>query len=111
MARITVSDSFEESEVDIFGTVYKTIPVTRSVENAAVELEKTSGGVLEDEKASPTAKFEYLAKVLALRLRPVEVDEPPVDVLALGLYEEDKLRSDQLIGLLEQLGEQENPTT
>jgi len=109
--RITISDSFEAVEVDLFGVVYKTIPITRSVQNKAIELEKTAGSVLEDTNATPDAQVEYLAKAVALRLVPELAESAPADEHIVSLYKADSLRLDQLVELIDQLGGSEaNPT-
>lgn len=109
--KITISDSFEPVEVDLLGTVYKTVPITRSVQNAAVELEKEAGGVLEDSTASPDAQVDYLAKAVGLRLKPVEDGTDPAADHIIALYNEDRLTLDQLVQLIDELGGGEaNPT-
>ena len=109
--KITISDSFEPIEVDLLGTVYKTIPITRSVQQKAVTLETESGDVLNDTTADPDSQVEYLAKAVGLRLVPTVEGEKPADELIVELYKEDKLRLDQLVDLIDQLGGSEaNPT-
>jgi hypothetical protein len=109
--RITITDSFEPIEVDLLGVVYKTKPVTRSVQHEAVELEKASGAVLEDPNADPDKQVEYLAKGVGLRLVPVVEDSPSAAEHIVALYVEDRLTLDQLVGLIDQLGGTEtNPT-
>ena len=111
MTRITIADSFESVEVDLLGTVYKTIPITRSVQQKAVALEKESGSVLNDVDASPDSQVEYLAKQVGMQLVAVDPASPVADKLIVQLYKDDKLRLDQLVNLIEQLGGSEpNPT-
>lgn len=109
--RITISDSFEAVEVDLLGVIYKTVPITRSVQNAAVELEKANGSVLDDTTASPDAQVAYLADAVSLRLKPLDETSPSAAEHIVNLYEGDKLRLDQLVLLIDELGGSEaNPT-
>jgi hypothetical protein len=109
--KITIADTFETVEVDLLGVVYRTIPVTRSVQHKLVELEKASGGVLEDTTANPDDQFAYLASIVGLRLEAIDEAAPPATEHIVGLYEADKLRLDQLVGLIDDLGGVEaNPT-
>lgn len=109
--KITIADTFEPIEVDLLGVVYETIPVTRSVQHKLVELEKKSGNVLEDTTANPDDQFKYLANIVAMRLKAVDDAAPDAAEHIISLYEADKLRLDQLISLIDDLGGVEaNPT-
>ena len=109
--RITISDAFEAVEVDLLGTLYETRPITRSVQHQAVELEKASGSVLDDQNADPDKQVEYLARVVALRLVPSQPDGMDAGDFIISLYQSDKLRLDQLVELIDELGGSEaNPT-
>jgi hypothetical protein len=108
--KITIADTFEPIEVDLFGLIYKTVPITRSVQHAAVELEKEAGDILNDATANPDDQVAYLAKAIALRLKAVEDDAPSAAEQIVTLYKDDKLCIDQIIGLIEDLsGEDNNP--
>lgn len=108
--KITISDTFEPIEVDLFGVLYKTVPITRSVQHAAVELEKESGDILNDSTASPDDQVAYLAKAIALRLKATEDGSLNATEHIIALYNDDKLCIDQIISLIEDLsGDDDSP--
>lgn len=108
--KITIADTFEPIEVDLFGTLYKTVPITRSVQHAAVELEKEAGDILNDATANPDDQVAYLAKAIALRLKAADDAAPSAADQIVTLYTDDKLCLDQIVGLIEDLsGDDDGP--
>lgn len=112
MTPITVADSFEPQTVDLLGTEYQTVPRTRSVTLAAQKLGQDEGGVLDDENASPDLQVDYLARMLALRLKPTADGAPDAADHLRALWEQDRLSLDQLLKLIDDLetAEAGNPT-
>jgi len=94
--------------VDLLGEAYETVPRTRSVTLAATKLATEQGMILEDDNADPDLQVEYLAKVLALRLKPKNDSSPTADVRLLDLWKQDLLSLDQLFGLIESMSAEKN---
>lgn len=101
MASITAA--LAGDTVDLLGEAYETVPRTRSVTIAATKLAEESGSILDDENADPDLQVEYLAKVLALRLKPKTDTAPSADQRLLDLWQQDLLSLDQLFKLIEDL--------
>jgi len=112
MTPITVADSFQPQDVDLLGIQYETVPRTRSVTLAAQKLAEADGGILDDENASPDAQVDYLAAMLALRLKPKRETDPDAALHLKALWTADRLSLDQLLQLIDDLqaAEAGNPT-
>jgi hypothetical protein len=100
---ISVADSFEPHVVDLLGVEYETTPRTRSVTLAAQKLGEKEGDILDDENASPDAQVDYLAKMIALRLKPRTEDALSADKHLLSLWKDDRLSIDQVLQLIDDL--------
>jgi len=99
----SIGSTFETKRVDLDGVAYQTIPRTRSVTLAAAKLAETEGSILDNENANPDDQVAYLAKAVALRLRPVEDGLPTANERLVDLWQTDKLTLDGLFGLIEEL--------
>lgn len=104
----TIKAALAGETVDLLGEAYETVPRTRSVTLEATKLSTEQGAVLEDDNANPDDQVEYLAKVLALRLKPKTDTAPPADQRLLDLWKQDLLSLDQLFGLIESLSAEGN---
>jgi hypothetical protein len=100
---ISVADSFTPHTVDLLGIEYETTPRTRSVTLAAQKLGEKEGNVLDDDNASPDDQVDYLAKMIALRLKPKTEGAPPADKHLKALWKEDRLSIDQVLQLIDDL--------
>ena len=100
---ISVADSFEPHIVDLLGVEYETTPRTRSVTLAAQKLGATEGEILDDENADPDAQVDYLAQMIALRLKPRAEDAPKADEHLKTLWKDDRLSIDQILQLIDDL--------
>ena len=108
---ITVADAFTAQIVDLLGVEYETVPRTRSVTMAASKLGETEGDILDDDNADPDLQVEYLAKIVGLRLKPVDDTAQSASERLRELWKDDKLTLDQLLKLIEELSVAEaNPT-
>lgn len=103
MARISLAESVSPIEVDLFGRLYNTVPVTRSVQRAAVELEKSRGEVLNEEDADADKVVEYLSLVLDLRLKPAAGGRKPASQVIQEAWQEDKLEVSAIVDLVTEL--------
>lgn len=106
---IGIPDSAETVEVDLFGTIYTTVPLTRSREIAVEEIrqqvEKLKPDDFETVDAANKAAATLFCKQADEFLRPPEGKRKKASALLLTAYLEDKMTFRQLEQLLQDIAE------
>lgn len=105
MARLSLVPAEQETtEVDICGTVFKTVPVTRSRQRALGTLDEQLNSVEGDDDKADDKRVEIVAKMLDCILEPAEGDSK-ASALIVEKWKADELAFRWLFALLEQLAE------
>lgn len=108
MARISIADSLETFEVDLWGRIFDAVPVTRSVQMRATELEREGGDVLDGEE--PDEIVAYLGKMLDLRLKPAKGARKLASEAIAEKWQADELSIAQLVSFVQKFSEgDDNP--
>lgn len=74
MATVSIQQAYEPVEVDLWGTVFKTIPATRSITQ---KLDEALAKI--DAAGTSDSVIEAGAELLDIRLSPVKEEQPAVD--------------------------------
>lgn len=107
MGRISIADSLETFEVDLWGRIFESVPVTRSVQMRATELERGEGEALESEE--PDEIVAYLGKILDLRLKPAKGARKAASEVIAEKWQADELSIPTLLAFVQRLGEADDP--
>jgi hypothetical protein len=106
MAKISLgAGTFEGVEVDLWGSLYKTVRITRSVQNKVDKALKKL-----DDTQDADAAVKVLADVIDARLEPQNGAGPP-SKLIVEKWKTDELSLDQLQQFQADLDEAEAPPT
>lgn len=101
MSPISIAPAYEPIEVDLWGTIYKTRPITRSVAQALLKAEEKL------EVAEGTdAQVKALAEIISLRLENAKAAAALID----KRWKADELVLTQLFAFAEALAETDRPT-
>lgn len=105
MARVSIAESVEPVEVDLWGSIFTVKPATRSVSRKAGELMEKLDEVEDDDQA-----VQMLAEMLDLRLVPTEGKRTKASTIVSRKWEADELTLAQLMSFGERLSDAERPT-
>lgn len=106
MARLAIEPAAEQEkvEVDLWGTVFVRVPVTRSRQRKLAEVEKRLGAVDENAKDADDKAVQLMGEMLDQVLAPVEGDAVP-SALIVEKWKADVLTFDRLSAFLGELTE------
>lgn len=114
MTRLSiVPDDQEAVEVDLWGTIYKVVPVTRVRQRKLSDLQSALDARIE---ADPTGNaddeaVQLMADMLGQILEPVDGEVESASSLIVAKWEADDLDARWLFSLMERLGEQQPDPT
>ena len=102
MAKLTLAQSFEAIEVDLFGHDFETRNVTRTTQLQLAELEQLAEQATESQDVDKMV--EALAKVLDLRLKAADGKRTKPSTIIQQRWQADELNILELVKFVEELG-------
>jgi hypothetical protein len=106
MARLSIAQTYEPVEVDLWGSEFHTKPATRSSAKLGQEIQARIDAAPNDSDEAVKA----LAELVDLRLQPANGKRTKASTLIVRKWEADELSMPQLFAFLEDLGEADRPT-
>lgn len=103
MTRLRIDTGYDPVEVDLWGALYETVDISRSLQKKAEKLEAQA-----DATPSPDEQIALVAELMDIKLKPVGHEEQPSKLIK-AKWEKDNLTSRQLLRFVRSLGEAENP--
>ncbi|MBX5461643.1 MAG: hypothetical protein IRZ28_11205 [Steroidobacteraceae bacterium] len=101
--KLNAAELFDTLEVDLWGNAYTLRHTTRSVAAKLDEATKASAELGDD--ASDDDQVRALVRIIDVLLEPAE-DTPSAEQLLMGLWRDDKLGMDWLLGFVDALTEE-----
>lgn len=106
----TDTDLPEDLEVDLWGTVFELMPITKSRQLQLEDLDRRFDAIDETDEDSADQGVRILAEVLDVHLRPSPGRRKLASALVLERWEADQLRAAQLFDFTLKLAELHRPT-
>lgn len=108
MAKLTLAESYEPVEVDLFGHDFVTTNVTRTTQIELGKLETLVDDATENQDVDKMV--EALAKVLDLRLKAADNKRTKPSTVIVQRWEADELNILDLVKFVEELGRASAPS-
>ena len=107
MSRVAIAPAGDQDtlEVDLWGTVFHRVPVTRSRQRALADLERQVRDIKEDEAGADDVAVALMGNMLDQILKPVEGDGS-ASSLIVEKWEQDELTFGRLSAFIEEVAEQ-----
>lgn len=107
MSRVSIAPAGDQDvlEVDLWGTVFHRVPVTRSRQRALADLERQVQDIKEDEAGADDAAVSLMSQMLDQILKPAEGDAL-ASSLIVEKWEADELTFGRLSAFIEEVAEQ-----
>jgi hypothetical protein len=112
VARLSIASASEREalEVDLWGSVFVRVPVTRTRQRQIKELDGELQKIDEAAEDADDRAVEVMARMLDCILAAEDGGRSKPSTLILKKWKADELAFDQLAGFLEDLGDAERPT-
>lgn len=111
MTRLAISDLTAASvEVDLWGTAFSAVPITRSRQKRLLELQKELDAIEDGAHDANDQAVSVLAEMLDQQLAPIGENDALASGVIVEKWQADELTVDQLVGFQERLVEAVRPT-